>query len=268
MGWTATGASVSVSVPKGTPPGTYQLTVLGTNQGRHVSTNVSVNVVVDLPTAKAPALSFIPITRMGLADIPVRISWPAATDPSSAIAGYEIGTSESGGAWSPSVALGATHEEMGYTLRFATSYRFRVRAVDAAGNWSPWVTGEVAPWLTPVDDRSASIARSGAWNGITRTSAYGSTLLGSTQKGASLSFTFTGHAIALVGPRSLAHGRAQVYVDGVYIKTINMRTKSSTSRIVAFARAFAGGGKHSIRLVVIGKAPARLFRLDAFVVSK
>lgn len=268
MGWTATAASVSVVVPKVTPIGTYQLTVRGTNQGRTVSTNVSVDVVQDLPTANAPSLSFIPISRMGMTDMPVRISWPAATDPSSAIAGYEVGSSESGGAWSPTISLGAAQRDVTYTLKFATSYRFRVRAVDAGGNWSPWVLGAVNPWLTAVDDRSTSIARGGSWTGITRSGAYGSTLLGSTQKGASLSFTFTGHAIAVVGPRSLAHGRAQVYVDGVYITTVNMRTKSSTSRVVAFTRAFRGGGKHRIRLVVLGKDPAKLFRLDAFVVSK
>jgi hypothetical protein len=244
------------------------MTVQGTNQGRTVSTNVSVNVVVDLPTAKAPSLSFIPITRMGTNDIPVRISWPAATDPSSAIAGYEVASSHGGGAWSASTALGAAQQAATYTLGFATSYRFRVRAVDAAGNWSPWVMGEVNPWLTPVDDRSRSIARSGSWSGISRASAYRSTLLGSAQKGAALSFTFTGHAIALVGPRSLSYGRAQVYVDGAYIQTINMRTSSSTSRVVAFTRAFAGGGTHRIRIVVLGRDPARLFRLDAFVVSK
>jgi hypothetical protein len=229
---------------------------------------VSVNVVVDPPTAQAPSLSFILHNRMGMTDIPVRISWPAATDPSSAIAGYEVESSQSGGAWTPAIALGAAQHDTTYTLKFATSYRFRVRAVDAAGNWSPWVQGGVNPWLTPVDDRSASIARGGSWSGISRTAAYRSTLLGSTQKGASLSFTFTGHAIAVVGPRSLAHGRAKVYVDGIYITTINMRTTASTSRVVAFTHAFPGGGTHRIKLVVVGLDPARLFRLDAFVVSK
>ena len=63
-------------------------------------------------------------------------------------------------------------------------------------------------------------------------------------------------------------GRAKVYVDGVYIQTINMRTKSSTSRLVAFTRAFPGGGVHRIKVVVVGLDPARLFRLDAFVVSQ
>jgi subtilisin len=268
MGWTATAAGVSVTVPKDTPIGTYQMTVQGTNQGRTVSTNVSVNVVVDLPTAQAPSLSFILHNQMGMADIPVRITWPAASDPSSAIAGYEVQSSKSGGAWTPAVALGAAQRDTTYRLNYATSYRFRVRAVDAAGNWSPWVGGAVNPWLTAVDDRSSSIARGGSWSGTSRTSAYRSTLLGSTQKGASLSFAFTGHAIAVVGPRSLSHGRAKVYVDGVYITTINMRTTASTSRVVAFTQAFPSGGTHRIKLVALGLDPARLFRLDAFVVSK
>ena len=266
MGWTATAAGISLTVPKGTPVGTYQITVRGTNQGRTVSTNVPVSVVVDLPTAKAPSLTFIPGTRMG-ADMPVRISWPAATDPSSAIAGYEFAFSQSGGAWSAAISRGPAELDTTLNLRFATTYRFRVRAVDAGGNWSPWVLGG-NPWLTPVDDRKASIARSGSWTGITRTSAYASTLLGSTQNGASLSFTFTGHAIALVGPRSLAHGRARIYVDGAYVTTLNMHTRTSTSRLVAFTRAFPGGGQHRIKVVVIGTRPVLVFRLDAFVVSK
>jgi hypothetical protein len=244
------------------------LTVQGINQGRTVSTNVSVNVVVDLPTAKAPTLTFIQGTRIGTTNTPVRISWPAATDPSSAIAGYEVSSSQSGGAWSPAIARGATQLDATYTLSFSTSYRFRVRAVDAAGNWSPWVLGTVLHWLTPVDDRSSSIARTGPWSGISRAGAYRSTLLGSTQGGARLSFTFTGHAVALVAPRSLAHGRAKIYIDGVYITTINMHTKTSTSRYVAFTRAFPGGGRHRIQVVVVGTVPARPFRLDAFVVSK
>ena len=153
-------------------------------------------------------------------------------------------------------------------LKFATSYRFRVRAVDAGGNWSPWVSSEVYPWLTPVDDRKASITHSGSWKGIIRAGAYGSTLLGSSKDGATLSFAFTGHAIALVGPRSLAHGKAKIYVDGVYMTTINMHTRTSTSRFVAFTRAFAAGGTHRIKVIVVGTNPARPFRLDAFVVSK
>jgi hypothetical protein len=83
-----------------------------------------------------------------------------------------------------------------------------------------------------------------------------------------MSFAFTGHALAVVSPRSIVHGKAQVYIDGKYISTINLRTASSTSRLVVFTRTFPNGGNHRIRLVVLGKAPAPLFRVDAFVVSK
>jgi hypothetical protein len=268
MGWTANAASVSVVVPRGTSPGTYQLTVTGTNQGRSVSTNVSIIIVRDLPTAKKPTVEFIPITRMSQTEIPVRVVWPAATDPSSPIAGYEVEMSQIGGSWGSTLATSGAARQKAFTLKLSTSYRFRIRAVDAGGNWSPWVTGDATAWLTPIDDRSKSISRVGSWHGTDRASAYRSTLIGSRQKGASLSLSFTGHAVAVVAPRSLAHGKAQVYVDGRYIKTIDLRTKSSTSRVVVFTRSFPNGGRHRIRLVALGKSPAPLFRLDAFVVSK
>jgi len=268
MGWTATAASISVNVPQGTPIGTYQLRVQGTNQGRTATTNISVNVVQDFPTARVPIVEFIPLTRMSQTQIPARVVWPAATDLTSAIAGYELQSMHLGGTWSPTIALNGATRQRAYTLGLSTSYRFRVRAVDASGNWSPWVTGDIAAWLSAVDDRSGSISRSGSWNAVARTSAFRSTLTGSRQKGASMSFAFTGHALAVVAPRSIVHGKAQVYIDGKDVSTINLRTASSTSRLVVFTRTFPNGGNHRIRLVVLGKAPAPLFRLDAFVVSK
>ena len=54
MGWTATAARVSVTVPKGTPAGHLQIGVRGTNQGRTVVSNLPVTVVNDVPTANAP----------------------------------------------------------------------------------------------------------------------------------------------------------------------------------------------------------------------
>src|SRR4029079_6026057 len=85
MGWTAKSASISIVVPMGTPVGSYQIGVQGTNQGRTVTVNVPVNVVVDIPTAKPPVTSLVSGIKIGRSTLKVRVSWPAATDPSSAI---------------------------------------------------------------------------------------------------------------------------------------------------------------------------------------
>ena len=39
----------------------------------------------------------------------------------------------------------------------ATSYRFRVRAQDSAGHWSPWVEAASPTRIYGVDDRSTAV---------------------------------------------------------------------------------------------------------------
>ena len=107
MGWTAKGATISIVVPMGTPVGTYQIGVQGTNQGRTVTVNLPVNVVVDIPTAQPPVTSLVSGVKMGRTTLKVRVSWPPATDPSSAIAGYEVQRSTNGGAWTSTVSMPA-----------------------------------------------------------------------------------------------------------------------------------------------------------------
>jgi hypothetical protein len=153
-------------------------------------------------------------------------------------------------------------------VKFDIPYRFRVRAQDAAGIWSPWVEGAAPTRIHPVDDRSRAIARSGYWLRRASASAWRTTVTGSRRAGATLAMTFTGHGIAVVGPKNPQRGKARIYIDGVYIQTINMRSAAWTSRQVAFTRYFPKGGTHKISVRVVGTGTYPLFRLDAFVVSR
>ena len=159
-------------------------------------------------------------------------------------------------------------QKLGYSAIRNNGNRFRVRAQDSAGHWSAWVMAVQPNRIRLYDDRSAAVKYTGTWTRKAYTYAANKTLTASSVPGSRVTMTFSGRGIAVVGPRSLSHGRAQVFVDGVYITTINMRTLSSPSRMVAFTRSFANGGQHRIRLVVVGKDPVPLFRLDAFVISK
>jgi hypothetical protein len=233
-----------------------------------MTTTISVDVVVDDPTASPPVASLMYGVKMGRSALTVRVGWAPATDPSSAIAGYEVEASANGGPWTSAIARSADQLEAAYTVGFDASYQFRVRAVDAAGHWSPWAQTVRATMIHPVDDRSSTITRHGLWLRRASASAWRATVTGSTRAGASLSMTFSGHGVALVGPKNPYRGKARVYVDGVYIRTINMRTVTSSSRQVAFTRDFPAGGTHTITLRVVGTGSYRLFRLDAFVIAR
>ena len=268
MGWSANTGRLLVAVPAGTPLGHYQIGVQATNQGRIATRTIDVEVVVDDPTAAPPSASVQLGSRMMLNAVWADVAWPAATDPSSGIAGYELQSSRNGGAWSPSTALGPTQTHAIVLVGLETSWRFRLRAVDAAGHWSPWTLGPVAFAPHAVDDRSSAIGRSAGWAPAYALAAYERTETGSSSAGASLTMTFTGHGIAVVAPRSPHRGSAKVYIDGVYIRTIFLWSRTTTGRQAVFTRWFAGGGSHRITLRVVGSGPHPLFRLDAFVVSK
>ena len=267
IGWTANTAAVSVAVPKGTPPGPYTIDVQGRNQGRTASTRLTVNVVVDLPTARPPIMSLIR-GELGWRSIRVRVVWPLATDPTSPIAGYQVERTSDGTTWTSTVTVGATQHDTFWALGFDTNYRFRVRAVDTAGNWSPWAVEVASPRIHPTDDRSSRVVRRGTWSKTSTGTAWGGTLSGSGTAGASLRMAFTGHSVAVVAPRGPGGGQAKVYVDGVYLTTLSMESSVSRARQIVFARDFPTGGTHTIMLVAVERGWHPIFRLDAFVVSR
>ena len=268
MGWTATAARVSVTVPKGTPPGSYTIGVRGMNQGRTVVLNLPVTVVNDVPTANVPFSAIQLGGTMGHTAANVRVLWWAATDPTSPIVGYQVQRSRDGGAWTGTIDRTGAQKEVVLALAFGSSYRFRVRALDRAGNWSPWAETSTTTRVSAVDDRSSSISRTGSWVGASSTSAYKSTVIGTTHARARLSLRFTGKGVAVVGSTGANRGTANVYIDGVFIRTISMWSKSTLSRRVVFERYFPAGGTHTITFEATGRGTHPLVRVDAFVVLR
>ncbi len=86
-----------------------------------MTTTLTVNVVEDDPTAKAPVASLELGSKMMLNAVLVDVTWPAATDPTSPIAGYEVQRSVGGAAWGPTVALAASQRSATFIAGFNTT---------------------------------------------------------------------------------------------------------------------------------------------------
>ena len=92
----------------------------------------------------------------------------------------------------------------------------------------------------------------------------GGRALSARQKGASLEVTFTGTGLTIVGPRSLTRGRAQIYVDGRRVATVNAHAASYRSRRNLFVATWASEKRRTVRIVVEGTAGHPTFTVDAF----
>jgi subtilisin family serine protease len=273
FGWTGNGTTATITAPATTKPGRYHIMVVGTNWGRTRSTTITIDVAGDRPEAKPPTAVVATGISTGLVtnslpSLALRVSWPAATDASDAIVGYQVQHSLDGVAWT-SVSTGATTRSAVFrALAASASHRLRVRAQDSDGDWSDWAETPTPYWISSVGDRSSSLTYHGTWRRITNGYAIGDTLTTSTSRGATVTHRFTGRGVALVAPTSWTRGKASIYIDGVYRKTIDLRTTTLHHRRVVYAFDFGVSGTHTIQLRVLGTSGRPMVSLDAVVILR
>src|SRR6185312_16029086 len=179
----------------------------------------------------------------------VSVHW-AATDDRSGVGAYGLQGRTGSGAWS-TVFGATTGHSTDRSLRLAQGHGFRVRARDGAGNWGAW---SATTTVTPVRyQETTSLATwHGTWHRFVTSSSSGGSSRYATGKGASVTFRFTGRAFGIVSPKGPSRGSARLYVDGVYVSTVDLHRSSWTPRIVVAARSWSSSGTHSVRLVSLG----------------
>jgi hypothetical protein len=267
VGPDATTAALTVVVPPSMPTGTYTLKVVGRTADRTRSVTLPIAVDGDLPTMPAPRVGPITGTRFDTTSYPARIAWDAATDASSTIQRYQAQVTAVGGAAGAVSALGWGTRSTTRTLLTGASYTLRVRAADAAGNWSPW--SQVSPVTSRVvQDGSRSFATSGSWTRWANSSMSGGSTRYARARGSSMSLTFSGRAVAVVMPSGPGRGKAQIWVDGVRVGTVDTLRATLAPRRVVFARTWPGVGTHRVKVVVLGTIGRRRVDVDAFLVLR
>jgi subtilisin family serine protease len=263
-GFTGLATKANVAIAVGTAPGEYEITIVGTEHGRKHQTKTTLTVGVDDPTAHPPRTDAWPQRTLGTSTIPARVSWAAATDPSSAIGGYEVQSSIDGGAWSGSTSYAAGVRSVATTHLVGQRYQYQVRARDAVGNWSDWAPGAIVTG-TIAQETSGSVAYGGTWTRYSYTLASGGTVRYASSTSARAKLTFSGSGVAIVGPMAPKRGSARVYVDGVYQGAFWFRSTTARNRQTIYSIAFPSSGAHTIELRPVGNGR---IDLDAFVIFR
>lgn len=259
--------AVTVTVPPGATSGSYPLTVTASDGTRQRSATVRVTVDSAVPVASPAALGVESSSTFGTTWFRGLAAWRAATDAYGGVTGYQVRWQVDGGAWGPVLATSPSLRALERTFVVGHAYALRLRARDAAGNWSPWVAAP-AVGSAVVQDASRSIVRTGSWARGTSVTASGGTTAYTYQSGASMSLAFTGRGIALVSPRSPTRGRLAVWLDGVLVATVDEYAAAFTPRRVVFSRSGLAAGKHTIRLVSLATHGRPRIDVDALVVVR
>ena len=146
-------------------------------------------------------------------------------------------------------------------VRAGHTYDFRVRAEDARGNVTPWRTSSRT--VVPYDQTRATFA------GATATSTGSKRYLGSVHvlkaAGASARVSVTGDQLQVIGERCAVCGKADVWVDGRRVATIDTRSTTRTRRSVLYQLSWTGTVRpHSVKVVAKGTPGRPQVVLDAF----
>jgi hypothetical protein len=198
-----------------------------------------------------------------LREVPVRVAWNGS-DPSGPVR-YELRRTSDGTTFTPVPLASPSALNAVVLLPGASSQTFSIRATDAGGNVSDWVAG---PSFTPrlLESTSSRIVYGGTWTAQSLTDASGGSVQYAREAGATARYTFTGRAIAWVSTFAPRRGRAEVYVDGVRVRTVDLYASTLIARRTAFTQAWASDGTHTVEIRVVGTADRPRVDVDAFVV--
>jgi hypothetical protein len=213
----------------------------------------------------APRLAPVTGSIFNTTSYTAAVSWPAATDAASPIDRYGTQARVGSNAWGAVTTTGPTTLSVRRTISVGPAYAIRVRAADAAGNYSPW--SEVSGLTSRVvQDNSSTLSRTGSWGRYyNKYMSGGQTRYGRTA-GTSAALTFTGRGIAVVMPYGPGRGKAQIWVDGTLAGTVDTYRSSLAARRIVFTRTWATKAKHVVKVVILGTAGRPRVDLDAFLV--
>lgn len=216
------------------------------------------------PTVTGPRRGFATGVPLAGGRIQTRIPW-SGTDVGSGIARYELHQQTNGGAWT-TVSTTLTSPSTTRALATEATHRFRVRAVDFAGNVGAWAYGD-ALRVSRLSEANGRISYSGTWSTSTSSVFWGGQAKASSRAGSRASLTFTGRSVAWVASMGPTRGKADVYVNGSKVATVDLYSATSKHQQVAWAGSWTTAAARTISIRVQGTSGRPRVDLDAFVTA-
>ncbi len=115
-------------------------------------------------------------------------------------------------------------------------------------------------------ENSARIDYGGRWISADHSSYRGGSVRQAKSKGQTATFRFSGSQVAWNGPKGPTRGKAQVWIDGAYVKTIDLYASRFSARNRLYTRGFGGAGSHTLMIKVLGTSGRPVVAIDEFIV--
>ena len=226
-----------------TTNGSHQLTAVARDAAGNTTTSAVVNVIVQNTDTQAPSAP-TNLTATIASSTQINLTWTASTDDVG-VAGYRLERQVTGGTFAEIAApVGTTYSDTGLTQ--STSYVYRVRAVDGAGNRSAYsnLAGTTTPGQPPPGSQLVAAYAFSEGAGTTTADVSGN-----------------GNTATLIGPAWTAQGRfgSALSFDGVndYAQVADAASLDMTTGFTLSAWVLADS-LSGFRTVLIKEGPNNL----------
>jgi VCBS repeat-containing protein len=213
---------------------------------------VALTVVKDVtpPVVSPPSEAMRTGVALGLTYVSGFLTW-TGSDSGVGLARFDLQRSTNGGGYAAVTLSTAKATSFYSSFSFGTTYRFRVRGVDANGNASAWAYSP-SFGVGLYQENSSAVVYSGAWSTFSNPSNSGGATRYASVAGQAATFTRSGRDFAFVAPKGTIRGSARIYVDNVLVSTVSEWSTSTSYRQVLWSRHFSAFATHTIKVVVLG----------------
>ena len=115
-------------------------------------------------------------------------------------------------------------------------------------------------------ENSKAIHYGSKWKRAEHSGYRGDAVRQATRRGQTATFRFKGSQVAWNGPKGPTRGKAKVYLDGQYVKTVDLYASHFKARNRIFTKSFADSGSHTLTIKVNGTKGRPVVAIDEFVV--
>ena len=103
------------------------------------------------------------------------------------------------------------------------------------------------------EETDAGLIYTGNWNNHSDSRHSGGTMKYSANRGNAVEFTFNGTGFELYSMTSTARGKANIYIDGKLVQTIDQYTSNANYNKAVYTKTGLTEGEHKVRIAVTGE---------------
>ena len=149
---------------------------------------------------------------------------------------------------------------------YATNYVNKVMRLYKKAGGVDFNGGGGGPSAKRYQEGSRLASYTGTWKTAAHHAYAGDKVRYAKAAGASVTFEFTGKRVRVYGPLGPTRGKAKVYIDGKYARTINLYRGSFDARAKLFETGWKTSKAHTLRIVVQGTKGHPMVAIDEFQV--